>query len=124
MPTYTEHLKSILCNVLSSYEILCAIQDKPEDLDLIKLELLKINGFLRVVVNNIKEEKIQVSGFRPLKKKITHYLENYYFDQEIDTISQIYATDTLRIKNIRLMILDALEDKKMVKDIMELTNEI
>lgn len=124
MPTYGEHLKSILCQILASYEALRAIQDRPGDLKSIKMELLRINGFLRVVANNIKEEKIQMSGFGPLKKKFLHYLANYYFEQEIDMILEIYPADTHRIKNIRIMILDALEDRKMMKDTAELADEI
>lgn len=124
MPTYGQHLKSILCKVLDSYGTLQASQDRSGDLASIKMELLRINGFLRVVANNIEAEKIQMSGFGPLRKKFMHYLENYYFEQEIDTILEIYPADTLRIKNIRLMILDALEDKKMMKDVAELVGEL
>lgn len=124
MTTYGGHLKSILCQILASHDMLRAIQDRPGDLGSIKMELLRINGFLRVVVNNIREEKIQVSEFGPLKKKFLHYLENYYFEQEIDTILEIYPTDTHRIKNIRLMILGALENRKMMKDTAELADEL
>lgn len=124
MPTYGEHLKSILCQILASHDALCAIQDRPGDLGSIKMELLRINGFLRVVAKNIEDEKIQTSGFGLLKKKFLHYLENYYFEQEIDTILEIYPTDTHRIKNIRLMILEALEDRKMMKDTAELVGNL
>ena len=60
MVTYNEHLKKILSQTLESYNILRQIQDKPGDLDNIKKEMLKINGFLKVVTNNIDEYKISL----------------------------------------------------------------
>ena len=58
MVSYGEHLKKILSQTVESYYILKEIQDKPGDLDIIKKEMLKINGFLKVVTNNIDEYKI------------------------------------------------------------------
>ncbi len=124
MVTHGEHLKGILGHILKSYDTLCEIQDRPGDLDSIKMELLRINGFLRVISNNIEEDRIQMSDFGPLKKKFRHYLENYYFEKEIDTIIEIYPADTHRIKNIRLKILEALEDRKMMAAAAEMAGAL
>ena len=71
MVTYNEHLKKILSQTLESYNILREIQDKPGDLDNIKKEMLKINGFLKVATNNIDEYKISHSDFKKLKSKFS-----------------------------------------------------
>ena len=47
--TYVEHLKKILTHIIDSYDILEAIEDKPGDLAKIEKEMLKINGFIKVV---------------------------------------------------------------------------
>jgi phosphoenolpyruvate synthase/pyruvate phosphate dikinase len=122
--TYNEHLKNILTQTLDSYHILRDIQDKPGDLDNIKKEMLKINGFLKVATNNIDEYKISHSDFKKLKSKFSHYLENYFFEKEIETMAPLYSNDTHRVKNMRFKIIEALEDKKMIEDIGDFVEKI
>ena len=124
MVTYNEHLKKILSQTLESYNILREIQDKPGDLDNIKKEMLKINGFLKVATNNIDEYKISHSDFKKLKSKFSHYLENYFFEKEIETMAPLYSNDTHRVKNMRFKIIEALEDKKMIEDMGDLIEKI
>ena len=124
MVTYNDHLKNILLQILESYNCLKEIKEKPGDLDNIKKEMLKINGFLKVITNKIDVEKIPSSDFKPLKSKFQQYLQNYSFEQEIETMIPLYSDDTHRIKNMRLKILEALEDKKMIDDIESLTEKI
>ncbi|MGY5149181.1 MAG: hypothetical protein ACW9W3_03880 [Candidatus Nitrosopumilus sp. bin_68KS] len=124
MVTYNDHLKNILIQILESYNHLKEIQDKPGDLEYIKKEMLKINGFLKVIGNKMDVEKIPSSDFKPLKSKFQQYLQNYSFEQEIETMMPIYADDVHRIKNMRFKILEALEDKKMIDDTESLIEKI
>ena len=124
MVTYNEHLKKIISQTLESYNVLREIQDKPGDLDNIKKEMLKINGFLKVATNNIDEYKISHSDFKKLKSKFSHYLENYFFEKEIETMAPLYSNDTDRVKNMRLKIIEALEDKKMIEDMGDLIEKL
>jgi len=124
MVSYNDHLKKILSQTLDSYQILRDIQDKPGDLDIIKKEMLKINGFLKVSTNNIDEYTISVSDFKNLKSKFKHYLENYFFEKEIDTMAPLYSDDSHRIKNMRLKIIEALEDRKMIESIEDLVEKL
>jgi len=122
--TYNEHLKKILSQTLESYDILRQIQDKPGDLDNIKKEMLKINGFLKVATNNIDEYKISHSDFKKLKSKFSNYLDNYFFEKEIETMAPLYSNDTHRVKNMRFKIIEALEDKKMIEDMGDLIEKL
>jgi polyphosphate kinase len=122
--TYNEHLKKILSQTLDSYNTLKEIQDKPGDLDHIKKEMLKINGFLKVSTNNIDEYKITLSDFKKLKSKFEHYLENYFFEKEIETMAPLYSDDIHRVKNMRLKIIEALEDKKMMESVGDLIEKL
>ena len=124
MVTYNEYLKSILLQILESHEHLKEIRDKPGDLIIIKKELLKINGFLKVVSNKIEDSKIPHSDFKPLKSKFRNYLENYSFEQEIETMTPLYQDDLHRVKNMRLKILESLEDNKMMYAVKELLDKI
>jgi len=122
--TYNEYLKNILKQILDSYIVLKEIQDKPEDLNNIKKEMLKINGFIKVVLKKIDTDKIVASNFKIVKTKFQHYLDSYYFEKEIETMAPLYSNDLSRVKNMRLKILEALEYKKMMDDVEELIEKI
>ena len=124
MVTYNEYLKNILKQILDSYNKLKEIEDKDEDLNNIKKEMLKINGFLKVVSKKIDIEKITSSNFSTVKSKFQHYLDNYYFEKEIETMAPLYSNDLKRVKNMRLKILEALEDKKMMDEVEELIEKL
>ena len=124
MVTYAEHLKNILNHILDSYQILNEIEDKPGDLAKIEKEMLKINGFLRVVSNKIDVDKIPTSDFETLKIKFSGYLENYSFEKEIKTMASLYSNDMSRVKNMRLKILEALKNKHMMDDTRDLIDNL
>ena len=124
MVTYNEYLKNILIQILDSYKNLKDIKDNPGDLDIIKKELLKINGFMRVVINKIEVENIPVSDYKYVKSKFSHYFENYFFVKEIETMTPLYSDDSFRIKNMRFKILEALEYKEMMEEVEELIKKL
>ncbi len=124
MVTYNEYLKNILEQIVDSYNTLREINDKKEDLEFIKIEMLKINGFIKVVLRKIDSDKITSSNFKIIQSKFQHYLDNYYFEKEIETMAPLYSDDLSRVKNMRLKILEALEDRKLMDKVVELIEKI
>ena len=124
MVTYVEYLKSILNRIVDSYNALEAIDDKPEDLKKIEKEMLKINGFVRVISNKIEIEKIPLADFKITKKKFADYLVTYSFEKEIETMAPLYSNDVNRIKNMRLKILESLKNNNMMNNIKELLERL
>jgi hypothetical protein len=124
MVTYVEHLKNILNHIIDSYYILETIEDKPGDLAKIEKEMLKINGFIKVIANKFDIENIPNSDFKITKTKFLQYLENYSFEKEISTMAPLYSNDVSRIKNMRLKILEALKNKNMIENVKELLNNL
>jgi hypothetical protein len=122
--TYVEYLKKILNHIVDSYHILETIEDKPGDLVKIEKQMLKINGFIKVISNKIDPDKIPVSNFKIIKKKFLEYLENYSFEKEIVTMTPLYSNDVSRIKNMRLKILEALKNKNMIDNVKELLDKL
>jgi len=116
MVTY-EYLKSVLEKIIVAHNTLAKLEDKSGDLAIIKKEILKINGFFQVLVNKIDTEKFQSSDFSDLKSKFEYYLKNYSFEKEIETMAVLYSEDSNRLKNMRLKILESLEDKKLMDNI-------
>jgi len=117
MVTYHAYLKNVLEKIIVAHNTLAKLEDKPGDLVIIKKEILKINGFFQVLINKIDTEKFQSTDFSDLKSKFVHYLENYSFEKEIETMAPLYSEDSNRLKNMRLKILESLADKKLMDNI-------
>ncbi len=115
-----DYVKKVLKQIFDSYDIIRNLKGASGDLDIIKKELLKINGFFAVLIKKLGSENFQSRDLMELKAKIKHFLNNYYFVQEIDTMSPLYSDDPDRLKNIRLKILEAFEDKKLIDKIDEM----
>jgi hypothetical protein len=124
MVSNDDYVKKVLEQILDSHNTIQNLKDQSNDLDVIKKELLKINGFFRVLVKKLGTENFQSRDLLELKSKAKNYLENYYFVQEIDTMAPLYSNDPNRIKNMRFKILEAFEDKKLIDKIEELIEKL
>ena len=124
MVTYVEYLKSILNHIVDSYNNLEAIEDKPGDLKKIEKEILKINGFMKVVSNKIEIDKIPLADFKITKKKFADYLNTYSFEKEIETMAPLYSNDMSRVKNMRLKILESLKNNYLITNVKELLEKL
>ena len=116
-----DYIKRILEQIIDSYKILNEIRDKPGgDLDIIKKELGKIQGLVQVLVNKIEKSENYSDSYSELLSASKSYLKDYNFHNEIDRIAQLYSEDHYRIKNIRLSILAALEETKLIVRVIAL----
>ena len=110
-----EYLKGILDQILASYKVLSSLNDEPKDLAIIKKELSKIRGLLLVLSNKLDNKKYQSDHLVSLYKLSTYYVTAYDFAWEIEKLSQIYYNDSNRLKNLRLLIINSLNDKNLVE---------
>lgn len=117
MTNIEKNLIEGLIQIHDSYQILKQLRDTPGDLEIIKNELTKINGLLQILVDNLKNIDNSSDKYVKLLSAVKFYLENYSFEREIETISMLYSNDTNRLKNIRISILDALQDKKLMEKV-------
>jgi hypothetical protein len=118
-----DYVKKVLWQIFDSYNIIQNLKNNSGDLDIIKKELLKINGFFAVLVKKLGTDNFQSRDLLELKTKINNFLNNYYFVQEIDTMSPLYSDDPDRLKNMRLKILEAFQDKKLINKIQEMLEQ-
>ena len=109
-----DYIKSILEQMLDSYKKLKEIRDKSGDLDVIKNELYKIQGLVKVITNKIERSGNYSDSYSELLTASRSFLRDHNFHTEIDRISQLYSEDSFRIRNIRLSILSALEESKLI----------
>ena len=124
MVTWNEYLKGIFQMVIDSHSVLLNLNDQPGDLNIIKKELLRINGFFNVLVTKLDSDDYPLQDLSSIKSKLKLYLDSYYFEKEIETMTPLYSEDTNRIKNMRLKILESLNDKKLMNDIQEILEDL
>ena len=115
--TIDEYLKGILEQILTSYKILIELNDKPNDLETIKKELSKIRGLLQVISKKLNNKKYQSDHLVTLYNLAEYYIETYDFTREIEMLAQVYYNDSNRLKNLRLLIINSLNDKKLIENI-------
>ena len=115
MADIDEYLKGILGQILDSYKILAELNDGPGDLETIKKELSKIRGLLQVLRSKLGEKKHQSDHLVTLYKLSIYYIDTYDFTREIENLAPVYFNDPNRLKNLRLLIIDSLNDKKLIE---------
>ena len=121
---FNEYLKGILQQILASYKILTKLNDNPSDLHTMKQEISKIIGLSLVVKNKLEGKKNQSDSFVTIYKLFSYYIETYDFSREIDILAQIYYKDSNRLKNLRLLIIDSLNDKHLIEKLQKILNEL
>ncbi len=121
---FNEYLKGILQQILASYKILTELNDNPSDLHTMKQEISKIIGLSLVVKNKLEGKKNQSDSFVTIYKLFSYYIETYDFSREIDILAQIYYKDSNRLKNLRLLIIDSLNDKHLIEKLQTILNKL
>jgi hypothetical protein len=122
--TIDEYLKEILGQILASYKTLTELNDNPNDLEIIKKELSKISGLLQVMRSKLDGKKYQTDRLVALYKLATYYIDTYDFTREIEILGQVYYKDSDRLKNLRLLIIDSLNDKKLIEKLQTMLIEL
>ena len=117
-----EYLNNVMKKILNSYSIIENLSDRPTDLELLEVEVRKINGFLMVLSKKIISLGNNSFDTKNLEKKIIFYMQNYDFSREINLLLDTYANDNLRVKNIRMSIINSLNDGKLMESIYEKYN--
>ncbi len=115
MTNIDEYLKGILEQILASYKILTELNDNPNDLETIKKELAKIRGLLQVLHNKLSEKKHQSDHLVIVHKLSEYYIDTYDFTREIEILAQIYYNDSDRLKNLRMLIINSLNDRELIE---------
>ena len=119
-----EYLKGILGQILNSYKILTELDDEEGDLDVIKKELSKIKGLLQVINTKLNDKKYQSDHLVTLYKLSNYYIDAYDSTREIEILSQVYYRDANRLKNLRMLIINSLNDKRLIERFQTILTEL
>ena len=74
-----EYLNNVMKKILNSYSIIENLSDRPIDLELLEVEVRKINGFIMVLSKKIISLGNNSSDTKNLEKKIVFYIKIMIF---------------------------------------------
>ena len=77
--------------------------------------MAKIRGLLQVIHNKLSEKKYQSDHLVTLYKLSGYYIDTYDFRREIKILAEVYYKDSNRIKNLRVLIINSLNDKELIE---------
>ena len=117
-----EYLNNVMKKILNSYSIIENLSDRPVDLELLEVEVRKINGFLLVLSKKVISLGNNSSNTKNLEKKIIFYMQNYDFSREINLLLDTYSEDSLRVRNIRDSVLKSLNENELIQKIHDMSN--
>ena len=119
-----EYIYDLMKKILDSYNIIDNLGESKDDLFALDLELVKINGLLKVLLRKTDEFSDKNPDFLKLNKKIADYFNNHYFENELIKIKEIYSEDPHRVKSIRTSIINSLQDGKLIHRIYEIAKDL
>ena len=119
-----EYFKGVLNQILDSYSIIENLSDESADLNILQIEMSKIMGFFTIIFRKINVMSDKSNEFSKLEKNIGQYLSNYDFSREINLLIKTFSDDKSRIKNIRITILNSLNDKQLIDYIHSFSKEL
>ena len=89
-----------------------------------KQEISKIIGLFLVTKNKLSEKNNQSDSFVTIYKLFSYYIETYDFSREIDVLAQVYYKDSDRLKNLRMVIIDSLNDKHLIEKLQTILKKL
>ena len=119
-----EYIYDLMKKILDSYNIIDNLGESKDDLFTLDLELIKINGLLKVLLRKTEEFSNKNAELLKLNKKISGYFENFYFENELEKIKEIYSEDPHRVKSIRNSVVNSLQDNKLIFRIYEIAKDL
>ena len=120
MVTLSDYIKNIAAKIHDSITIIENLDDNSESLQILKVEMKHINGYLTIIIRKL-ENRDNVSDLHSelLKLSISYLNENDFF-RELEQIDEIYSNDPNRIKNIKKLIINSFHKKEIVSILNEI----
>lgn len=124
MVTYDQYLSGVAGQVLDSHESLRAMPDGPETLEALGREDARITALFGAIVSRVESEREPNKTHAELAAAAGRYLDRYSFAREISTVSGLYADDKARVRNIRLKMIESLEDGDLAGRLRRILEEM
>ena len=115
MVTLSDYIKNITTKTLESITAIENLDDNSESLQILKIEMKHINGYLTIIIRKL-ENRDNISDLHSelLESSINYLNENDFF-RELEQINETYSNDSNRIKNIKKLIINSFYKKKFIR---------
>ena len=124
MREVNEYFKGILNQILDSYAIIENLDNSPNDLHVLQIEVSKMMGLFKIISRKLNKNNDLPQEFSKLHKIVQEYLENYDFSREIDLLLKTFSEDQSRVKNIRMSISKSMNDKELIEKIYNMSKKL
>ena len=124
MREVNEYFKGILNQILDSYAIIENLDNSPNDLHVLQIEVSKMMGLFKIISRKLNKNNDLPQEFSKLHKIVQEYLENYDFSREINLLLKTFSEDQSRVKNIRMSISKSLNDKELIEKIYNMSKKL
>ena len=124
MREVNEYFKGILNQILDSYAIIENLDNSPNDLHVLQIEVSKMMGLFKIISRKLNKNNDLPQEFSKLHKIVEEYLENYDFSREIDLLLKTFSEDQSRVKNIRMSISKSLNDKELIEKFYNMSKKL
>ena len=119
-----EYFKGILNKILDSYAIIENLDNSPNDLYVLQIEVSKVMGLFKIISRKLSKNNDLPQEFSKLHKIVGEYLENYDFSRETDLLLKTFSEDQSRVKNIKISISKSLNDKELIEKIYNMSKKL
>ncbi len=119
-----EYFKGVLNQILDSYAIIENLENSPDDLHVLQIEVAKIMGFFKIIFRKLNKTNDLPQEFSKLHRITGEYLEHYDFSREIDLLLKTFSEDQSRVRNIRMSISQSLNDKDLIEKIYNISKKL
>lgn len=120
----TSYLAGILEQTKESYNTISALQNKPGDLAIMRIELHKARGIMQVIANKIDPKDFPSVDIEGLVSCCARFIEDYSFEREMDIMEPLYGEDPGRLHHMRLKIIEAFQDNSIPAKLDEILEEL
>lgn len=124
MVTYDRYLSDVAGQVLGVHESLLDMPDGPATLEALGREDARVRALFGAIVARVGSESGPSRAHSELAAAAGRYLESYSFAREISSIAALYSDDRARVRNIRLKMIESLEDGGLAGRIRGLLEEM
>ena len=120
MVTLSDYIKNISSKTLDSIIVIENLDDNTESLQILKVEMKHINGYLTIIIRKLGNRDNISDLYSDLLKLSISYLNENDFFRELEQINEIYSNDPNRIKNIKKLIINSFHKKGIVSILNEI----
>lgn len=117
-----EQIQDAIKKIVSSHDSLATMNYKKAQLGTIFAQWTVIYETMRKIASSIESSGSSNDTDQRILRHARRYSQSYDFGRELDTIANLYAGDSDRLRSIALKIVESLEEKGLILFFCDVVN--